>query len=89
MAYVITDACADCKDTACVAVCPCDCIHPRPDEDGFLDAKQLYIDPDQCIDCGLCADECPPHAIFQDTDLPEDKQHFVQINLAYFEQAPK
>ncbi len=84
MAMVITDACKGVKDTACVAVCPVDCIHPTSEEPGFAEAEQLYIDPDVCIDCGLCVDECPVRAIFQDTDLPHDKKHFEQINAEWF-----
>src|SRR6187402_3958755 len=54
MTYVITEPCITVKDAACVDVCPVDCIHPRKDEPGFEGADQLYIDPDECIDCGAC-----------------------------------
>jgi NAD-dependent dihydropyrimidine dehydrogenase PreA subunit len=84
MAFVITDRCVGVKNAACVEVCPCDCIHPRSDEPGFEDAKQLYIDPDPCIDCGLCAGECPVRAIYQDVDLPDELRHFIQINADRF-----
>lgn len=84
MAFVITDACRTCKSTECVDVCPIDCIHPTPDEAGFADADQLFINPDQCIDCGACAEECPSHAIYQDDDLPAGKQRFVDLNAAWF-----
>ena len=50
MAYVITDSCL--KDELCVDACPVDCIHPKKDEEGFEAAKQLYVNPDDCIDCG-------------------------------------
>ena len=63
MTYVITAACAGTKDTACVQVCPVDCIHPRPDEDAFDAQSQLYIDPAECIDCGACVPVCPVSAI--------------------------
>jgi len=86
MAYVITDACVGTKDTACVDICPCDCIHPTAQEPSFDGAEQLYIDPDHCIDCGLCVDECPAKAIFQDMDLPAEKAHFAQVNAAWFKQ---
>jgi NAD-dependent dihydropyrimidine dehydrogenase PreA subunit len=43
MPYVITEACKDTKDRACVDVCPVDCIYEGP--------EQLYIHPDECIDC--------------------------------------
>ena len=84
MAYVITDACTSAKDTACVAICPVDCIHPRPESPEFPAAAQLYIDPDVCMDCGLCVDECPVRAIFAEDDLPTELQRFVQINADYF-----
>lgn len=84
MAHVITDLCKDCKDTACVDICPCDCIAPTADDPRFDEADQLYIDPEHCIDCGLCIEECPPSAIFQDTDLADDKVQYIQINADYF-----
>ena len=52
MAYVITEPCIGTKDSACVDVCPVDCIHPRKDEPGFEAATMLNIHPDECIDCG-------------------------------------
>ena len=59
MAYVITEPCINTKDASCVDVCPVDCIHPRKDETEFETVAQLYIDPDECIDCGACEPECP------------------------------
>ena len=59
MAYVIALPCIGVKDGACVSVCPADCIHPRPDEGGFAEHEQLYIDPTFCVDCDLCVAECP------------------------------
>ena len=53
MAHIIAEPCIGTKDTACVAVCPVDCIHPTKDEADFATADQLFIDPDTCIDCGL------------------------------------
>ncbi|MAE65163.1 MAG: ferredoxin [Phycisphaeraceae bacterium] len=84
MAHVITSACEGCKHIACVSVCPMDCIHPTSDEEGFESAKQLYVNPDTCIDCGLCEAECPVKAIFQEEDLPPDMAHFAQVNSAWF-----
>jgi NAD-dependent dihydropyrimidine dehydrogenase PreA subunit len=49
MAYVIAEPCINVKDTACVDVCPVDCIHPRKNEDDFAPVAQLYIDPVECI----------------------------------------
>jgi ferredoxin len=84
MAYVIAQPCIGVKDTACVAICPCDCIHPKKDESGFADSPMLYIDPAECIDCGLCQAECPVSAIFPDTDLPAEWARFIEINAAYY-----
>ena len=52
MAYVIAQPCINVKDTACVAVCPVDCIHPTKDEADFAESEQLHIDPEPCVDCG-------------------------------------
>lgn len=84
MPHVIAQPCINVKDTACVVVCPVDCIHPRGDEAGFAEAEQLYIDPQTCIECGLCVDECPVEAIFQDTDLPAEWAEFLEKNAAHF-----
>jgi len=84
MAHIIAEPCIGTKDTACVAVCPVDCIHPTKDDADFETAKQLYIDPDTCIDCGLCVDECPVKAIFPEEDLPSEWQSYIQINADYF-----
>ena len=64
MTYVIAEPCINTKDTACVDVCPVDCIHPRKDEEGFAEDTMLYIDPEVCIDCGACEPACPVQAIF-------------------------
>ncbi|MBZ5503020.1 MAG: ferredoxin family protein [Acidobacteriia bacterium] len=87
MAYVIAEPCIGTKDTACVDVCPVDCIHPRKDEAGFETAEQLHINPDECIDCGACVPVCPVTAIFALEDLPEKWANFTQINAAYYKKA--
>lgn len=84
MAYVIAEPCVGVKDGACVAVCPVDCIHPTPNESGFAEAEQLYIDPEVCIDCGLCVDQCPVKAIFAEEDLPEKWRSFIEKNAAHY-----
>ena len=63
MAYVICEPCIGTKDTACVDVCPVDCIHPRKNEDAFGSVELLYIHPDECIDCGACVPACPVEAM--------------------------
>jgi len=84
MAFVIAEPCIGTKDTACVNVCPVDCIHPRQDEDTFEPAEQLYIDPDTCIDCGACVPECPVSAIFPLDDVPEEWRSYIDKNAAYY-----
>jgi NAD-dependent dihydropyrimidine dehydrogenase PreA subunit len=84
VAYVIAEPCIGTKDTACVDVCPVDCIHPRKDEVRFAEAEQLYIDPGECIDCGACVPVCPVTAIFALEDLPEKWSHFTQKNADYY-----
>ncbi|HEV7297820.1 MAG TPA: 4Fe-4S binding protein [Tepidisphaeraceae bacterium] len=84
MAYVIALPCIGVKDTACVAVCPVDVIHPRRDKQAFREVEQLFIDPGPCIHCGMCVDECPVNAIFADSDVPAEWSEFIDRNAAYF-----
>ena len=76
MPYVITEACVTVKDKSCVDVCPVDCIYEGP--------EQLFIHPDECIDCGACEPECPVTAIFPEEDVPANMKQFVQINRDVF-----
>ena len=85
MTYLITEPCIDVKDAACVEPCPVECIHPFPDSDEFEGVNQLYIDPEECIDCGICEYECPVEAIFAEMDVPEQWEHFTEINANYFQ----
>ena len=78
MAYVIAEPCVDVMDQACVDVCPVDCIHFEEGKD-----RMLYIEPDECIDCGACEPECPVEAIFPEDALPDKWEPFVKINYAY------
>ncbi|MCG8589005.1 MAG: 4Fe-4S dicluster domain-containing protein [Proteobacteria bacterium] len=81
MAWVITKLCRDCVDMSCVEVCPVDCIVQHKDE-GANGAwpNQLYIDPDECINCGVCEPECPWEAIFEDEQVPEVFQEDIALN---------
>ena len=74
MTYVICEPCIDVKDNACVDVCPVDCIHPHPTNaaDEYETVNQLYIDPEECIDCGICEPACPVEAIYMEEDVPEE-----------------
>ncbi len=83
MAYVVTDACT--KDFVCVAECATAAIAPSAGDPGAVNASQVYINPDECIDCGNCANVCAQHAIFVLEELPADKAHFAELNRAYFQ----
>jgi ferredoxin len=84
MTYVITELCASMKDTSCVEVCPVDCIHPTPEEEGFDTAAQLYIDPEECIDCDACVAGCPVSAIFDEGSVPGEYGTAIAANADYF-----
>ena len=102
MIYVIAEPCHGVCDTACVDVCPVDCIHgPAPldemrvvkDEGGeaalrekYGEKVMLYIDPEECISCGACEPECPVNAIFEDEELPEKWASFAELNAKFFEE---
>jgi ferredoxin len=82
MAHVIVDTCT--KDMLCVDVCPSECIHPTKDEAGFDGTTQLYINPDECLDCGACVSVCPTNSIFAADELPDDKKEFTAKNAEFF-----
>jgi ferredoxin len=74
MTYIVTEACIKCKYMDCVEVCPVDCFY---EGENFL-----VINPDECIDCGVCEPECPIDAIKPDTeDDPDGK--WLEINSRY------
>lgn len=75
MSHIVTESCIKCKHTDCVTVCPVDCFHEG--------VNFLVIDPEICIDCCLCVDECPVQAIYSESDLPEDMEHFTELNEKY------
>jgi len=84
MAFIITDPCIGTKDTACVDVCPVDCIHPRKDEPEFAAALTLYIHPEECIDCGACVPACPVTAIYESPEAtPASQKDFIEANFIY------
>ena len=84
MTYVIAEPCIGEKDNSCVEVCPVDCIHPTPDEPGYEAEEQLFIDPDECIDCDACVEACPVDAIFAQEQVPSEWAHFTLLNAEYF-----
>ena len=86
MTYVITQNC--CKDASCVPVCPVECIRPIGGTGSFTDTEMLYIEPDVCIDCGACQEECPVGAVYPEDELPPELERFREINARYFEHHP-
>jgi NAD-dependent dihydropyrimidine dehydrogenase PreA subunit len=84
LAYVIAEPCIGQKDNSCVEVCPVDCIHPTPDEPDYDGVEQLYIDPDECIDCDACVEACPVDACFAEDQLPAEWAKYTAINAEYY-----
>lgn len=76
MTYVIGSACVDVMDKSCVQECPADCIYEG--------ARSLYINPDECVDCGACKIACRLDAIEYETDLPDDERQHLADNAAFF-----
>lgn len=72
MAFVVTDNCILCKYTDCVEVCPVDCFYEGP--------NFLVINPDECIDCGLCEPVCPAEAIYSEDELPASMEQYFDLN---------
>lgn len=78
MTYVIASACIDVMDKSCIEVCPVDCIIVE-DED-----RMCYIEPNDCIDCGVCEPACPVGAIFAEHEVPSEAHAFTEINALWF-----
>ena len=75
MTYIVKDECIKCKLTDYVEVCPVDCFY---EGENFL-----AINPDECIDCGVCEPECPINAIVSDQVEVENKDKWLLINQKY------
>ena len=75
MTYVVNQACIKCKFMDCVEVCPVDCFYEGN--------NMLVINPDECIDCGVCEPECPAEAILPDTEPGMEK--YLELNRKYSE----
>ena len=76
MTYIVKDECIKCKLTDCVEVCPVDCFYEGE--------NMLVINPDECIDCGVCEPECPIDAIVSDDDPTlQDKEKWLSLNDKY------
>jgi ferredoxin len=78
--YVITEPCIGTMDQSCVDVCPVDCIHF---EDGV--DRMLYINPEECIDCGACEPACPVNAIYPEDAVPAEMEPYKRINALWYE----
>ena len=78
MAFVITEACTGEKAGECVSICPVDCIVEGVD--------QFFIDPNACIDCGACVAACPVEAIFDEHDLNENQEVYLEKAEDFFGQ---
>ncbi|MBN1945862.1 MAG: 4Fe-4S binding protein [Bradymonadales bacterium] len=101
MAYVIAEPCVGVVDTACVDVCPTDAIHGPVEAEEIRATRdqggqeavlqkygadiQLYIDPEECIDCGACATECPAEAIFDQDELPEKWASYIDKAVQFYQ----
>jgi ferredoxin len=95
MAYVITKKCDGVCNSACVDVCPCDCIVgpvpidqlravPEAERSKAFTGVQLFIDPDECTHCGACLPECPADAIYADDDVPAEHHDDIARNAKFF-----
>ena len=78
MTYIVTEACIKCKYTDCVEVCPVDCFYEGE--------NMLVINPDECIDCGVCVPECPAEAIVPDTE--DGMEQWLELNTKYSAEWP-
>ena len=74
--YVITQACVDVLDKACIDECPVDCIYEGD--------RMLYIHPDECVDCGACEPVCPVEAIYYEDDVPDKWKDYYNANVEFF-----
>ena len=72
MAHIVTANCQHCRFTECVEVCPVACFHG--------DDERLYIDPETCIDCSACIPVCPVHAIYDQYEMPDEYESWIEIN---------
>jgi NAD-dependent dihydropyrimidine dehydrogenase PreA subunit len=78
MTYVIGAACVDVMEKSCVQECPVDCIYEG--------VRTMYINPDECVDCGACKSICRVDAIYWAGDLPDDQLQHMDDNAAFFSQ---
>jgi len=75
--YVIALPCIDVKDKSCIEECPVDCIYEGE--------RMMYIQPDECIDCGSCEPVCPVEAIYYEDDVPAEWKDYTTANAEFFD----
>lgn len=76
MTFAIGSGCVDVRDRSCVDVCPVDCIYEGD--------RKLYINPDECIDCGACMTECPQNAVVRLGEVPPGEEALALDNATFF-----
>lgn len=81
MTTLVTDNCQRCRFTECVTSCPVSAFHAGED--------MLFINPDVCVDCGACIPKCPVQAIYEDLDLPDESEGWIDINESQSKKLPK
>jgi ferredoxin len=74
--YIIAQPCVDVKDKSCIEECPVDCIYEGD--------RMLYIQPDECVDCGACEPVCPVEAIYYEDDVPSQWKEYSEVNTKFF-----
>ena len=77
MSYTITEPCIGVKESACVEVCPVDCIYSTEED------EQYYINPEECIECATCVPECPVEAIFHESEVPDEWSDYIEKAADY------
>ena len=76
LTYIIAEPCIDVKDKSCIEECPVDCIYEG--------SRMLYIQPDECVDCGACEPVCPVEAIYYEDDVPSQWKDYTKVNTEFF-----
>ncbi len=79
MAFVITESCIDATSGECVDVCPVDCIHYDVVKD-----RKMFIDPNECIDCGACEAACPERAIYAAGKVPAALKEYIALDAQWY-----
>lgn len=78
MTYIIALPCVDVMDKSCIEECPVDCIYEGD--------RMMYIQPDECVDCGACEPVCPVEAIYYEDDVPAQYSEYTAVNAEFFDE---